>query len=1356
MSLNHFIILLYTFYFTSNTIAQINENFEQGNLNNWNQAPGNRWQASTNTPISGSYSLQHSFDNQDSDIDYISTNLGYVNPNEGNISWEFKIRYEYNPSSSNNWGVYLFSDKNAEEIKTEPTQNGYIIGVNTSGSTDIIKLWRADNGSNTQLINTELNWQESIGTNQTCAIKVTKSESGTWTIIIDTLGTGENYINYGTATDNTYQTGDYFVIAHQYTSSADQKLFFDDIIVNSDALNPNNTDSYISDPDNQVPGIGISSLINQEQNAQEIFKFKIIDTGSGDGLPTMVKQMSFIPGSSNNASWEQSIQNLVFFKNQEQIPIDSLTINNSNITVYIPINNLNIPDGENKEISVKAVLKNNNLNDNDSIQLKIPAENTGFKAYNQGSGFALNFNESTISESAYIMVETQLLYFNNLPNKCFTNQAININSFAGDANQNIDIDFNQECVLTLNQGVGNLSTLGNNPTNFSEGTGTFVIKYDTTGLFNLKIKSIQNPDIYNISNNINGIEVNSTIDESFIDGDFTFNPQWYGNTTAFRVNPNKQLELFANPDYNPSPTYLCVPVKNTNDTIQWEFYLKNNFNPSLSNNSIIYLISESENLNTTTAGYYIKIGGISGDEDTGEFYKLENEEATLLVSGIPGIFSENPEAKFKITRSPDGLWSFFTEQNYQYQELFTYEDTSGIPDFFYYGFQCNYSATNAESKFIFDDIYYGTVRHDTLAPEIDTIKVLSDSEIEIHFNENIQNNNLSNENINCFPSCGDIENIIFLEDSQTRLHIKFSESFIPNTTYNIEFENISDYYNNSQNATGSFIFKYIGIYELIINEIMPDPSPAVYLPEVDYLELFNPTNRTINIKDCKLKTKVSDDGIILPNKEIAPESFLLLSPANAYFQENTNNYLFLNELSLNNESEIILLNKYNQLIHRISYNKNSYQDDFKSEGGWSLELIDNNSPCNTNNLIASESEIGGTPGAANSVSETNQDNAPPELIRAICITKDTLQVFFSEIIDSTSLTKNNFSILDDENISITDVFYKSYDYQNAYIVLSNTITTGVRYTLQVNPFNDCAGNLSQNTSSCDFGYPEKIETGDLLISELLFNPFPNEYDYIEIFNKSNKIFDTKDLRFALKNENNEIDNITIYSEYSFLIFPEDYIVLSENTKSITENYYCKYPEKLVPDGNLPSFNNTEGHIYLLNKSLNIIDEFYYNDEMHYEFLSSTEGVALERINFNNLTQDKSNRASASESVGYGTPTYQNSNFTETIISQELFTSSPEVFSPDNDGKDDFVQISFNTSGKPYTATITIYDSMGRAINYLINKEYITGIGAFIWKGDAEEGNICPSGIYIIYIELLNSDGTLKQIKKHCVIATKFN
>ncbi|MEY3148152.1 MAG: hypothetical protein RL688_1371, partial [Actinomycetota bacterium] len=56
------------------------------------------------------------------------------------------------------------------------------------------------------------------------------------------------------------------------------------------------------------------------------------------------------------------------------------------------------------------------------------------------------------------------------------------------------------------------------------------------------------------------------------------------------------------------------------------------------------------------------------------------------------------------------------------------------------------------------------------------------------------------------------------------------------------------------------------------------------------------------------------------------------------------------------------------------------------------------------------------------------------------------------------------------------------------------------------------------------------------------------------------------------------------------------------------------------------------------------DRVAYLNDWHFKLISDEEGVSLERIDHNAVSQDASNWHSAASSVNYGTPTYKNSQY----------------------------------------------------------------------------------------------------------------
>jgi len=166
----------------------------------------------------------------------------------------------------------------------------------------------------------------------------------------------------------------------------------------------------------------------------------------------------------------------------------------------------------------------------------------------------------------------------------------------------------------------------------------------------------------------------------------------------------------------------------------------------------------------------------------------------------------------------------------------------------------------------------------------------------------------------------------------------------------------------------------------------------------------------------------------------------------------------------------------------------------------------------------------------------------------------------------------------------------------------------------------------------------------------------------------------------------------------------------------------------------------------------VSDSVTYNPDMHFSLLNDEDGVSLERLDFNRPAHDNTNWHSAAESVGFATPGYQNSQSKAADTSSPNVTVNPEVFSPDNDGIEDVVDINYSFDAGGFVGTILIYDAKGRLIKTVIQNELLGTAGTFSWDGTLENGEKGRLGIYVIYFEAFGLLGEIKQFKLSCVLA----
>lgn len=546
-------------------------------------------------------------------------------------------------------------------------------------------------------------------------------------------------------------------------------------------------------------------------------------------------------------------------------------------------------------------------------------------------------------------------------------------------------------------------------------------------------------------------------------------------------------------------------------------------------------------------------------------------------------------------------------------------------------------------------------------------------------------------------------------------------------------------------------------YDVAIDEIMIDPSPQVGLPGNEWIELKNTTSSAINLRGWRIGDSGGQSGV-MPNFILEPDSFVIVCASSAItglspFGQTISVTSFP---SLDNDGEVLFLKAANgTIIHAFSYSAAWYQNELKKEGGWSLEMIDTKNPCSGNNWIASTHTDGGTPGIKNSVDALNADQIAPQLKNAFTNDNTTIILVFDEPLDSLSGTIiSNYSI--DGGISFTSAEPLSPLFNKVQLKTNNPLMPNTIYNITVNNITDCKGNTVGSVNKAKTGLAVDAAVGDGVVNEILFNPRSNANDYVEFYNKSDKILDALKLYIAGRNSSGVISSIHSLSPNPFYVFPGDYIVVTENADNLGLNYLIKNPETVFVLSSLPSFPDDKGTVILLNQQGAIVDEVNYLDDWHFKLIANAEGVSLERINANGSSQNADNWHSASSTAGYGTPGYKNSQFRNLQSSAAAIEITPKVFSPDNDGFDDIATVQYKITDPGYVANITIFDAAGRPVRNLVRNGTLSISGTWNWDGLDDKGLKLPIGTYILFTELFNLQGKKERFKHTVVLARKLN
>lgn len=278
------------------------------------------------------------------------------------------------------------------------------------------------------------------------------------------------------------------------------------------------------------------------------------------------------------------------------------------------------------------------------------------------------------------------------------------------------------------------------------------------------------------------------------------------------------------------------------------------------------------------------------------------------------------------------------------------------------------------------------------------------------------------------------------------------------------------------------------------------------------------------------------------------------------------------------------------------------------------------------------------------------------------------------------------------------------------------------------------------------------QPGDIFVNEILFNPPPGGADYVEIYSNSDSAIELKLLRFAKMDGDRPARLYPIADQG--LLAPHNYLVVTTDANFVSQNYTVLWPNKIVEVPSLPAWNNASGCVALATTDSTILDRLDYTEEMHSTLLRDKEGVALERRSIDAPTQQASNWYSAASTAGFGTPTAKNSQSHEFLFIDGEFVIEEPLFSPDGDGYNDLLDISYSLQNCDLSCNIDIFDAAGRLVRHLLRGGLLGCQGSLTWDGTDDSGRRCPRGNYLVVAEAYNSGGTRQNWNRRITLVVR--
>jgi hypothetical protein len=638
-------------------------------------------------------------------------------------------------------------------------------------------------------------------------------------------------------------------------------------------------------------------------------------------------------------------------------------------------------------------------------------------------------------------------------------------------------------------------------------------------------------------------------------------------------------------------------------------------------------------------------------------------------------------------------------------------------------------------------------------------RLLNTYQAEIVFSESPADSSVKNPTNFVLNNGIDVLYVLSSEEQKNAYVLGFSQEIIPGTEYSLLLKGITDI--TGQTMTDTILKLYYhkaDLYDLVLNELMINPEPSKGLPPFKYIEIYNRSDKTVDLQGYKFQY-----GSTLRNistGSITPGGYAIICAKDNVqdFASYGNVAALDGTMSLSTvKQEIALFNQQNELIHSLFYSNDWYADEFKAAGGYSIEQIDAHRISSTaENWRATLAPEGGTPGKENSVMAKNYDVTQPEIITLEVLDAKRIQIHFSEEMAHESLSGLSNYTLNGE-LQTKEIQFPKLNFTELILIFDDAFDAAQIYNLSISEnLTDIAGNKLSGKRNYAFSLPQQIEAGDLIINEILSSAKDNGSEYLELYNRTNKWLDASALYLVKASfEQTEIKDEPIrLSSYKQLIAPYSYQVLTISKEGVLPFYEVPENASFIVNGSIPALTS-EMALYLIDTLANTIDMIRYSEEWHFSLLSNTKGISLERLDASQEATDASNWHSTASTAGYGTPGAPNSQqIADAKETDALITLSSATFSPDNDGYEDRLTISYKLDKAGYSANVYILNAQGQMMIHLLNNELLGSEGSFFWDGLQHDGSLAPMGIYVLLMEFYHTDGTLKSGKKPVVLARK--
>ena len=498
---------------------------------------------------------------------------------------------------------------------------------------------------------------------------------------------------------------------------------------------------------------------------------------------------------------------------------------------------------------------------------------------------------------------------------------------------------------------------------------------------------------------------------------------------------------------------------------------------------------------------------------------------------------------------------------------------------------------------------------------------------------------------------------------------------------------------------------------ILINEFMSAPNND----QSEFVELFAFQNLDM------IEWSISDnhlDPVYLNTISVSSGDFIVvLSDSNMMDILDGDAHLFFpfNFPSLNNSGDgIYLFDHTASVIDSLNYDA-----EWPLTGERSTEKIRQSYTSNgSSNWLLADENISMTPGNKNSVMILDVDG----MIIADSITYSPIPPFPDSVVTilipilnvGVESFEGTFSIeMNDDEIGDGTIPIIS---MGDTIIIESKIVSPISGLHSISIILDIVDDGNYENNIATFLLPVRYLFGSVLVNEFFPLPDSTESEFVEMIPQKNVNINNWTIR-DLGGAKGVLPNLDL-SAFAYCLITDDssFLDIIPDTSIL-----------IFPGNGLPGLNNSSETIYILDHTESVIDSLHYNENW-----SLMDSRSIEKYRITDTSNEPNNWGISVGEAGK-TPGFQNSLFFSDLPSKGNVTISPDPFSPDGDGIDDELTITYSLPYLGAAIRWEIIDMAGRVIakpyyNYQVGQN-----GKLTWNGKRDNGKSARIGIYVMKI-----------------------